>query len=115
VSEAQENNNNDPQQQEQPPIIQDNESDAQDFSEPLSPAEAIIGEPVTAEPEPEAPSSSSPSIIIIPPQLPAPTPAETPSTSNNALIMQIILSEYSKDINRSMYAVVNAGDSIESI
>ena len=40
------------EQQQQPPIIQDNESDTQYFSEPLSPAEAIIGEPViTAEPE----------------------------------------------------------------
>jgi hypothetical protein len=53
VSEAREeqqnNNNND---QQQPPIIQDNESAAHDFSEPLSLAEAIIGEPViTAEPE----------------------------------------------------------------
>jgi hypothetical protein len=39
----------------------------------------------------------------------APTPAETPSTSNNALIMHIkILSEYSKDINRSQYAVSKA-------
>jgi hypothetical protein len=44
----------------------------QDFSEPLDPADAVVGEP---EPEPE-------------PQLPAP-PAETPSTSNNGLIMQI--------------------------
>jgi hypothetical protein len=53
VSEAREeqqnNNNND---QRRPPIIQDNESAAHNFSEPLSPAEAIIGEPViTAEPE----------------------------------------------------------------
>jgi hypothetical protein len=50
VSEAgeEQQNNND---QRQPPIIQDNESAAHDFSEPLSPAEAIIGEPVTAEPE----------------------------------------------------------------
>jgi hypothetical protein len=50
AEEEQQNNNN--HQQQQPPIIQDNESAAQDFSEPLSPAEAIIGEPViTAEPE----------------------------------------------------------------
>jgi hypothetical protein len=42
--EEQQNNNND---QQQLPIIQDNESAAHDFSEPLSPAEAIIGEPVT--------------------------------------------------------------------
>jgi hypothetical protein len=42
--EEQENNNNNNDQQ-QPPIIQDNESAAQDFSEPLSPAEAIIDEP----------------------------------------------------------------------
>jgi hypothetical protein len=46
----------------------------QDFSEPLDPADAVVGEP-EEEPEPE-------------PQLPA-SPAETPSTSNNALIMQI--------------------------
>jgi hypothetical protein len=50
--EEQQNNNNNNEEQQQPPIIQDNESDAKDFSEPLSPAEAIIGEPViTAEPE----------------------------------------------------------------
>jgi hypothetical protein len=66
----------------------------QDFSEPLDPADAVVGEP-EPEPEPE-------------PQLPA-SPAETPSTSNNALIMQIkILSEYAKDIKRSMYAVSKA-------
>lgn len=40
--EQQNNNNND---QQQPPIIQDNESAVHDFSESLSPAEAIIGEP----------------------------------------------------------------------
>jgi hypothetical protein len=78
------NNKNHEEQQQQQPIIQDNESDAvaeQDFSEPLSPEEAIItDEPiitedaVTAEPEPEpAPT----------PQLPA-GPAEILSTSNNA-------------------------------
>jgi hypothetical protein len=49
AGEEQQNNNNNDQQQ--PPIIQDNESAAQDFSEPLSPAGATIGEPVTAEPE----------------------------------------------------------------
>jgi hypothetical protein len=48
AGEEQQNNNND---QQQLPIIQDNESAAHDFSEPLSPAEAIIGEPVTAQPE----------------------------------------------------------------
>jgi hypothetical protein len=76
----------------------DNEQ-PQDFSEPLSPEEAVMTqEPVTpVEPEP-APTPT--------PEL---QPAETPSTSNNALIMQIkILSEYAKDIKRSMYAVSKA-------
>jgi hypothetical protein len=70
-----------------------NESNAQqDFSEPLDLAEAVVGEP-----EPEPPTTEA--------------PAETPSTSNNALIMQIkILSEYAKDIRRSMYAVAQTAD-----
>jgi hypothetical protein len=42
------------------------------------------------------------------PALPA-APAETPSTSNNARIIQIqILSEYANDIKRSMYAISKA-------
>jgi hypothetical protein len=75
----------------------DNEQ-PQDFSEPLSPEEAVMTqEPVTpAEPEPAPTPTPEP-------------PAETPSTSNNALIMQIkILSEYAKDTKRSMYAVSRA-------
>lgn len=80
----QDQNHNSSNDQQQDPIIQDNERDAEDFSEPLSsPAEptTIITEPiVTQEPQPEPQP--------ITPQLPAP-PAETPSTSNNALIMQI--------------------------
>lgn len=100
----QDQNHNSSNDQQQVPIIQDNESNAEDFSEPLSsPAEptTIITEPiVTQEPQPEPQP--------ITPQLPAP-PAETPSTSNNALIMQIkILSEYAKDMKRSMYAVSKA-------
>ena len=73
-----------------------NPSDVQeDFSEPLDPRDAIVAAAAAAEPEPE-------------PQLPT-SPAETPSTSNNALIMQIkILSEYAKDIKRSMNAVATA-------
>ena len=52
MSEAREEQQNNDDDKQQPPIIQDNESAAQYFSEPLSPAEAIIGEPViTAEPE----------------------------------------------------------------
>jgi cytoskeletal protein RodZ len=106
------NNNNDPEeQQQQQPIIQDNESDAvaeqeQDFSEPLSPEEAIItDEPIVTEDEATTEPEPEPAPM---PQLPA-RPAETPSTSNNALIMQIkILSKYAKDIRRSMYAVSRA-------
>jgi hypothetical protein len=51
AGEEQQQNNSNNNDQQQPPIIQDNESAAQDFSKPLSPAEAIIGKPVIAEPE----------------------------------------------------------------
>lgn len=101
MSEPENNNNNNDNNeclQQECTIIQDNESDAQqDVSEALSP-EVIIGEPV----EPQPPRSS--------PAPPAAAPAEAPSTSNNALIIRVkILSEYAKDINRSMYAVASAG------
>ncbi len=106
-SEAENTNSNDNDQYRAAaePIIQEDASDAQqeDFSEPLDPAEAIIGEPVIPEPEPAeaAPSSTTEQPAPVP-QLPSP-PAETPSTSNNALIMQIkILSKYPEDIKRSM-------------
>jgi hypothetical protein len=81
----------------------DNPGDTQqDFSEPLDPADAVVG---AAEPEPEPEPEPQPQQ----PQLPEASPAETPSTSNNALIMQIkILSEYAKDIKRSMNAVATA-------
>jgi hypothetical protein len=93
------NNNNDGQ----------NNDAQQDFSEPLDPCDATIAEeppqeeeeePEPAEEEPEPPQ----------PQLPAPAlPAETPSSANNALIMQIkILQEYAKDIKRSMNSVAAA-------
>jgi hypothetical protein len=103
VSEPENNNNNNDNNerpQQECTIIQDNQSDAQqDLSEALS-AEVIIGEPV----EPQPPLSS--------PALPAAAaaPAEAPSTSNNALIIRVkILSEYAKDIHRSIYAAASAG------
>jgi hypothetical protein len=75
----------------------------EDDSEPLDPSDA---EAVTAEPEPQ-PEEPEPEQQL--PQLPAASPAETPSTSNNALIMQIkILQEYAKDIKRTMNAVATA-------
>ena len=88
---------------------QNNNDDApqQDFSEPLDPNDAAaIVEEEQEPPEPEPEPDEEPQQ----PQLPVPaSPAETPSTSNNALIMQIkILSEYAKDIKRSMNAVATA-------
>jgi hypothetical protein len=79
------------------------EQQQQDINETLDPEEPVVvegeegaGAEPEQEPEPEQPQ-------------PTPAPAETPSTSNNALIMQIkILSEYAKDIKRSMNAVANA-------
>jgi hypothetical protein len=62
-------------------------------SEPLAPEDAVEG----CQPEPEAPQEPGPEPELEPPttttttttpQLPA-APAETPSTSNNALITQI--------------------------
>ncbi len=99
MSELESNNNNsdnNERPQQECTIIQHNESDAQrDLSEALSP-EVIVGEPV----EPQPPSSS--------PSLPAAAQSEAPSTSNNALIIGVkILSEYAKNINRSMYAVAS--------
>jgi hypothetical protein len=101
VSEPENNNNNNGNNecpQQECTIIQDNESDAQqDPSEALSP-EVIIGEPVEPQPQPSSPALS------------AAAPAEAPSTSDNALIIRVkILSDYAKDINRSMYAVASAG------
>jgi hypothetical protein len=59
-------------------------------------------EPVVVVEEEEAQQEPEPTT----PAQPTPAPIETPSTSNNALIMQIkILQEYAKDIKRSMNAV----------
>jgi hypothetical protein len=50
------------------------------------------------------------SIYFVPSSESSSPPTETPSSSNSARILQIpILSEYAKDINRSMYAVAAAG------
>jgi hypothetical protein len=73
--------------------------DKDNNSETLSPEEPVVVEAEgegEAEPEPEQPQ-------------PTPAPVETPSTSNNALIMQIkILQEYAKDIKRTMNSVATA-------
>jgi hypothetical protein len=83
----------------------------EDDSEPLAPEDAVVeGEPeAEAEPqEPEPEEGQQDTGETSPSTLPA-LPAETPSTSNNALIMQIkILSEYAKDIKRTMNAVAEA-------
>jgi hypothetical protein len=74
----------------------DNDVPQEDLSEPLDPRDTTIASEPEPEPEPQ-------------PQLPPTSPAETPSASTNALIMQIkILSEYAKDIKRSMNAVASA-------
>jgi hypothetical protein len=50
------------------------------------------------------------SIYFVPSSESSSPPTETPSSSNSARILQIqILSEYAKDINRSMYAMAAAG------
>jgi hypothetical protein len=90
----------------------DDQNDAQqDFSEPLDPQDEVVAEepPQPQEEEEPEPVEEEPQLQQQP-QLPAPAlPAETPSTSNNALIMQIkILSEYAKDTKRSMNAVAAA-------
>jgi len=87
--------------EEIPPQPPDDDTQ-QDFSEPLDPADAVVGGAEPPEQEEEEPEPEPK------PQRQA-LPAETPSTSNNALIMQIkILSEYAKDIKRSMNAVAQA-------
>jgi hypothetical protein len=88
--------------EEIPPQPPDDDTQ-QDFSEPLDPADAVVGgaEPPEQEEEEEPEPEPKPQRQAL--------PAETPSTSNNALIMQIkILSEYAKDIKRSMNAVAQA-------
>jgi hypothetical protein len=81
--------------EEMPPQPPDDDTQ-QDFSEPLDPADAVVGGAEPPEQEEEEPEPEPK------PQRQA-LPAETPSTSNNALIMQIkILSEYAKGISSAV-------------